>query len=90
MITVKEEMLNSVREAQTNMQNIQSELGALSLAELRKAALMKAFTEQQELGKTATAAIREEYGDGSVNLESGEFTPEESETEGIETVDVEE
>jgi hypothetical protein len=83
MTTIKKEMLDSVKEAQGNMQSIQNELGAIALAELRKDALLKAFVEQQEASKVATEAIREEYGDGSINLESGEFTPEEVEAEEV-------
>tara|TARA_R110000803_G_scaffold32948_4_gene72295 strand:- start:169 stop:423 length:255 start_codon:yes stop_codon:yes gene_type:complete len=83
MTTIKKEMLDSVKEAQGNMQSIQNELGAIALAELRKDALLKAFVEQQEASKEATEAIREEYGDGSINLESGEFTPEEVEAEEV-------
>jgi hypothetical protein len=58
------------------MQSIQLELGAIALAELRKEALMAAYKEQQENIQKTTEAIREEYGDGSVNLETGEFTAE--------------
>ena len=78
MAQVKEEFLNAVKEAQAAMQAIQMELGAIALAELRKEALMKAYKEQQEKIQQTTEAIREEYGDGSVNLENGEFTPETS------------
>jgi FMN-dependent NADH-azoreductase len=76
MAQVKEEFLNAVKEAQAAMQSIQMELGAIALAELRKEVLMKAYKEQQEKIQQTTEAIREEYGDGSVNLESGEFTAE--------------
>ena len=79
MTTIKEEMLDSVKQAQANMQSIQNELGALALAQLRKDALLKAFSEQQEAAQQVTESIREEYGDGSINLETGEFTPEEVE-----------
>lgn len=58
------------------MQSIQMELGAIALAELRKEALMAAYKEQQANIQKTTEAIREEYGDGSVNLETGEFTAE--------------
>ena len=76
MAKVKEELLNAVKEAQAAMQSIQMELGAIALAELRKEALMAAYKEQQENIQKTTEAIREEYGDGSVNLETGEFTEE--------------
>jgi len=78
MAKVKEELLSAVKDAQKAMQAIQMELGAIALAELRKEALMAAYKEQQSKVQEATEAIREEYGDGSVDLESGEFTPETS------------
>ena len=78
MAQVKEELLNAVKDCQKAMQAIQVELGAIALAELRKEALLAAYKEQQTKVQEATEAIREEYGDGSVDLESGEFTPETS------------
>ena len=75
MAKVKEELLNAVKEAQKNMQAIQMELGVIVLAELRKDALLKAYEEQQEEIKKATDAIQAEHGDGSVDIETGEFTP---------------
>lgn len=75
MAKVKEELLNAVKEAQKNMQAIQMELGVIVLVELRKDALLKAYEEQQAELKKATESIQAEYGDGNVDLESGEFTP---------------
>jgi hypothetical protein len=76
MTKVKEELLTAVKEAQKAMQAIQVELGAIALAELRKEALLAAYKEQQAKVQEATDAIRAEYGDGSVDLDSGEFTAE--------------
>jgi hypothetical protein len=75
MAKVKEELLNAVKEAQKNLQAIQMELGVIVLAELRKDALLKAYEEQQGKIKEATDAIQAEHGDGSVDIETGEFTP---------------
>ena len=77
MAQVKEELLNAVKETQKIMQAIQMELGAIALAELRKEALMAAYKEQQAKVKEASDAIQAEYGDGSVDLESGVFVPTE-------------
>ena len=77
MAQVKEELLNAVKETQKIMQAIQMELGAIALAELRKEALMAAYKEQQSKVKEASDAIQAEYGDGSVDLESGVFVPTE-------------
>jgi hypothetical protein len=78
MAKVKEELLAPVNEARQTMQAIQLELGAIALAELRKEALLEAYKEQQQKLKEATDAIQAEYGDGSVDLESGEFIPGEA------------
>lgn len=75
MAKVKQELLDAVKEVQKNLQAIQMELGAIALAELRKDALLKAYEEQQAKGKEATDAIQAEMGDGTVDLETGEFTP---------------
>jgi FMN-dependent NADH-azoreductase len=74
MAQVKEELLNAVKDAQKNLQVIQMELGALKLAELRVEELFAAYKEVQAKVKEATDAIQAEHGDGSVNLETGEFT----------------
>jgi hypothetical protein len=74
MAQVKEELLNAVKDAQKNLQAIQMELGALKLAELRVEELFVAYKEVQAKVKEATDAIQAEHGDGSVNLETGEFT----------------
>jgi hypothetical protein len=74
MAQVKEELLNAVKDAQKNLQAIQLELGALKLAELRVEELFAAYKEVQAKVKEATDAIQAEHGDGSVNLETGEFT----------------
>jgi hypothetical protein len=75
MAQVKEELLNAVKEAQGAIQTIQAELGAIKLLELRTEELIAVYKEQQAKIKEATDAIQAEYGDGSVNLETGEFTP---------------
>lgn len=79
MAKVKEELLSAVKDAQKNIQAIQLELGALKLAELRAEELFAAYKEQQAKIKETTDAIQAEYGDGSVDLASGEFTPAEAE-----------
>lgn len=74
MAQIKEELLNAVKEARNTMAAIQSELGSIALVELRKEALLEEYKKQQGALNEATNNIREEYGDGEVDLESGEFT----------------
>ena len=78
MATVNQEYIDTVKNAQATMKAIQSELGAIALVEIRKEALLAAYkAEEQKVQETSTK-IREEYGDGSLDLESGEFTPAET------------
>lgn len=74
MSQIKEELLTAVKEARNNMAAIQSELGSIALIELRKEALLEEYKNQQNALNKASEDIREEYGDGEVNLETGEFT----------------
>ena len=78
MATVNQEYIDTVKNAQATMKAIQSELGAIALVEIRKEALLDAYkAEEQKVQETSTK-IREEYGDGTLDLESGEFTPAET------------
>jgi len=78
MATVNQEYIDTVKNAQATMKAIQSELGAIALVELRKESLLAAYkAEEQKVQETSTK-IREEYGDGTLDLESGEFTPAET------------
>lgn len=74
MAKIKEELIEAINDARKTMAAIQNELGALALAELRKEALLDEYKAQQVKVNETTEAIREEYGDGEVNLETGEFT----------------
>jgi len=79
MAKVSEEILNEVKELRTKQGSLQAEMGSLGITKQeikeREAAI---YAELKELGSKAQESmnkIREEYGDGSVDLESGEFTP---------------
>lgn len=74
MAKIKEELIQAINDARKTMNAIQAELGAIALAELRKEALLEEYKAQQNKVNETTEAIREEYGDGEVNLETGEFT----------------
>jgi hypothetical protein len=79
MAKVSEEILNEVKELRTKQGSLQAEMGSLGITKQeikeREAAI---YAELKELGSKAQESmnkIREEYGDGSVDLETGEFTP---------------
>ena len=79
MAKIKEEQLEQVkalREAQTKLR---LELGDLHLAmrniKARQEALEAEADEAEEKAGQLLNEIREEYGNGSVDVETGEFTP---------------
>ena len=79
MEKVKKESLESIKSIQTDMNKIQQELGAISLLESRKSTLISSHTELEEKMAETRKVILEEHGDGTVNLDTGEFTPVEAE-----------
>jgi hypothetical protein len=78
MAKVSEELLNSIKEVQSDMGKIQNELGAILLMELRKSTLLDAYKQQEAKMEDARKAILEAHGDGTVDLNTGEFTPAEA------------
>lgn len=72
---IKEELIESVKESRKIMSSIQSELGAIALAELRKQSLLEEYKNQQIRLKKITQDIQDEYGNGEVDLDTGEFIP---------------
>lgn len=79
MAKVSEEILSEIKELRNNQGSLRAEMGSLTITKLeieeREAEI---YAELKELGGKAQEAmnkIREEHGDGSVDLESGEFTP---------------
>ena len=79
MEKVKEEFLESIKSIQNDMNKIQQELGAIALLKMRKSNLISSFEELEERMADSRKLIVEEYGDGTVNLDTGEFTPVEAE-----------
>lgn len=82
MAQISEELLAQVQEARGVQQQIQFELGGLALAEedirVKRAELMSQIKETVTAIQEVMKQVKEEYGDGSVNIETGEFTPSES------------
>lgn len=75
MAQVSEELISSIKEVQAEMGKIQSELGAILLIELRKSVLLDAYKAQEAKMEEVRAKILEVHGDGTVDLNTGEFTP---------------
>ena len=79
MTKIKEEQfdqLKSLRDAQTKLR---LELGDLDLTankiKLRKEELIAQSVEEEAKMEEFISEIRNEYGDGSVDINTGEFTP---------------
>lgn len=77
MAKVNEELLNKVKDAQSQIQELQMTLGSIALAELSKADLFAKYKDLQAKINEATEAVKAAFGDGVVDLETGEFTPSE-------------
>lgn len=79
MAKVNEELINKVKEAQAQIQEIQMTLGGIALAELSKQELYARYKELQGKINEATESVKSTLGDGIVDLNTGEFTPKEVE-----------
>ena len=77
MKQIEEKLIKAVKEVRTNMHSIQNELGKIALLEARKHELIQAYKEQETALNKVSETIREQYGDGEVDLESGTFSPAE-------------
>lgn len=75
MAKVSEELLSSIKEVQSEMGKIQNELGAILLIELRKSTLLEAYKQQEAKMEEVRKSILDVHGDGTVDLNTGEFTP---------------
>lgn len=77
MAKVNEELLTKVKDAQSQIQEIQMTLGGIALAELSKVDLFAKYKELQIQINEATETIKSTLGDGVVDLNTGEFTASE-------------
>lgn len=78
MQKVSEEQLQKAREIRGKQQGIQSELGALYVSmediKARQAVLVEELRSSGSEIQELMNDLREVYGEGSLNLETGEFT----------------
>ena len=74
--------LKEVKSLQTNYMDIQNEFGQLKLAQIRlerqEEQASKRLTEVENTEKSFLDKITEKYGKGTLNPETGVFTPEKS------------
>jgi hypothetical protein len=74
-----QEQLQQISDIQNNYQAVAQELGNIELQKIalkaRRQAAEEFLTELQTQEKEVAIAIEQEYGKGSINLKTGEFTP---------------
>ena len=72
---VAKELIDTVKQLQSSMEAIKSELGTSTLIDSRKAKLITSFEEAEVSMKDVREKIYDDYGDGTIDLNTGEFTP---------------
>ena len=80
-----EEEMNQVKSFQQNYMNIQNQFGQLKMAQIRldnqEVELEDALKSIQDEEKKFLDGITDKYGQGSLNPETGVFTPTENKSE---------
>ena len=80
-----EEELNQVQNIQVSYQNVQNQFGQLKLAQIRldeqEVDLEEALKQIQSEEKKFLDGITDKYGQGTLNPETGVFTPTENKSE---------
>jgi len=77
MAKVDEQLVQTIRDIQKDMQTVQHELGAILLMKNREGELLTIFKELDAKLQATRKEISDQMGDGSLDLSTGEFTPSE-------------
>lgn len=77
MAKIDEQLIEKIKGAKNEMQQIQMELGAIALAEISKEILLENYKKLKTTIDETVSEIGTEFGDGQIDLETGEFTPSE-------------
>ena len=77
MAKVDEQLVQTIRDIQKDMQTVQHELGAILLMKNREGELLAIFKELDSKLQATRKEISDQMGDGSLDLSTGEFTPSE-------------
>ena len=81
MAKVDEQVVQTIRDLQKDMQTVQHELGAIALMENRKNELLAIHKELDAKMQATRKEVSDELGDGTLDLTTGEFTPSETASE---------
>jgi hypothetical protein len=79
LVIVEESFVTRAKEIRGKQQSIQMQLGNLYMAsqdiEKQQGQLVAEMEATSDEIQTLMAELREQYGDGNLNIETGEFTP---------------
>lgn len=78
MAKVEQETIDNIRFLQEQMKTIQLEIGAIALMKNREQELLDAYNEADAKMVAIRKSLLEQYGDGTLHLDKGEFEPAES------------
>lgn len=81
MAKVDEQVVQTIRDLQKDMQTVQHELGAIALMENRKNELLAIHKELEAKMQATRKEVSDELGDGTLDLTTGEFTPSDTASE---------
>jgi hypothetical protein len=75
MKKITKEELSSIRKSQEDIQNVTNLLGRLQVEyETQKASLFNSYAQHQSLFREQRESIREKYGEGTIDINTGEIT----------------
>lgn len=81
MAKIREELFEQIKDVRTSALQITNALGELTLDEqqikVQREVLLKNYNDLLASEKALLDAINKEYGEGNLDLASGEFTPNE-------------
>jgi len=81
MAKVDDQLVQTIRDLQKDMQTVQHELGAIALMENRKNELLEIHKELEAKMQATRKAVSDEMGNGTLDLTTGEFTASEETSE---------
>lgn len=78
-VEISKEILTQIEELKSNKQVLIQELGEISIAEItleeRKETAETFLSELKKMEKLITETLQKDYGQGTVDLQNGTFTP---------------
>jgi len=81
MAKVDDQLVQTIRDLQKDMQTAQHELGAIALMENRKNELLAIHKELEAKMQATRKEVSDEMGNGTLDLTTGEFTASEETSE---------